>query len=152
MSRTEAERVEPGASPSAADAELAVARMGEMSPDLRGCAVLTGGGEVLAASDAGDWAKAGAGFLAAADAAGDEPAKHVHVATEDGEAFAVREGDLAMVAVTERFTLSSLVLFDMRTILRDLVAGKGIPDRRAPTPPPRPAAEGEGDGEARGAA
>jgi hypothetical protein len=43
------------------------------------------------------------------------------VATEDGEAFAVRLEELAMVAVTERFTLASLVIFDMRAVLRDLV-------------------------------
>jgi hypothetical protein len=28
---------------------------------------------------------------------------------------------MAMVAVTERFTLASLMLFDMRAVLRDLV-------------------------------
>ena len=46
----------------------------------------------------------------------------------------MREGELAMVAVAERFTLSSLILFDMRTVLRDLAAGDGVPDRRAPDP------------------
>ena len=61
------------------------------------------------------------------------------MATEDGEAFAVRDGDLAMVAVTERFTLASLMLFDMRTVLRDLVSGNGVPDRRAPAPVPEAA-------------
>jgi hypothetical protein len=39
-----------------------------------------------------------------------------------------------MVAVTERFALASLVLFDMRTVLRDLASGNGVPDRRAPGP------------------
>ena len=43
------------------------------------------------------------------------------MATEDGEAFAVRQGELAMVAVAERFTLASLMIFDMRAVLRDLV-------------------------------
>lgn len=132
MSRTEAERP----APSAADAELAVARMGEMAPDLRGCAVLDqgGSGRVLASTGGSRWAEAGAGLLAAADAAGGEPASQVHVGTEDGEAFAVREGGLAMVAVAERFVLASLMLFDMRTILRDLAGGNGVPDRRAPAP------------------
>ena len=41
------------------------------------------------------------------------------------EAFAVREGDLAMVAVTERFTLASLMIFDMRAVLRDLAREVG---------------------------
>jgi hypothetical protein len=102
-------------------ADVAVARLREMSADLRGCAILDSSGRVLAASGDGDrWAAAASDLLAAADEAGDEPAGHVHVATEDGEAFAVREGGLAMVAVTERFTLASLMIFDMRAVLRDL--------------------------------
>ncbi len=43
----------------------------------------------------------------------------------------MRRGELAMVAVTERFTLASLVISDMRVILRDLSAGEVV-DRRAP--------------------
>lgn len=93
-----------------------------MSADLRGCALIGPGGQVLAATGEADrWGTAAAELLAAADAAGEEPASHVHVATEDGEAFAVRQGELAMVAVTERFTLASLMIFDMRAVLRDLL-------------------------------
>ena len=93
-----------------------------MSADLRGCALLGPDGQVLAATgDRDRWGAAAADLLAAADEAGDEPASHVHVATEDGEAFAVRDGGLAMVAVTERFTLASLMIFDMRAVLRNLV-------------------------------
>jgi hypothetical protein len=102
-------------------AEAAVGRLREMSADLRGCALLGPGGDVLAATGEADrWASAAAELLSAADSAGDEPASHVHVATEDGEAFAVRENGLAMVAVAERFTLASLMIFDMRAVLRDL--------------------------------
>ena len=107
-----------------------------MARDVTGSAGLRGArwrGQGAGASSGGSgWARAGAAFLEAADAADGEPAAQVHVATEDGEAFAVREGGLAMVAVAERFTLASLMLFDMRTVLRDLAAGKGVPDRRAP--------------------
>ena len=107
-------------------AEAAVARLTEMSPDLHGCAVLGPDGRGLAASgDPESWASAAAALLSAADAAGDEPASHVHVATEDGEAFAVRHEGLAMVAVAERFTLASLMIFDMRAVLRDLARGSG---------------------------
>ncbi len=134
MSRTEGERSAEGPGPKAADAELAVARMAEMSVDMRGCAVLDGDGQELAVSGGSGWASAGAALLAAADSADGEPAVQVHVATEDGEAFAVRDAGLAMVAVAERFTLASLILFDMRTILRDLASGGGVPDRRAPAP------------------
>src|SRR6476620_8583320 len=102
-------------------AEAAVGRLREMSADLRGCALIGPGGQVLAATGEADrWGGPAAELLSAA-AAGDEPASHVHVATEDGEAFAVRHEDLAMVAVTERFTLASLMIFDMRAVLRDLV-------------------------------
>ena len=134
MSRTTSEGPAAGPAPKPADAQLAVARMAEMSADLRGCAVLDGEGKALAVSGGSGWDRAGAAFLEAADAAGGEEASQVHVATEDGEAFAVREGGLAMVAVTERFALASLVLFDMRTVLRDLASGNGVPDRRAPGP------------------
>lgn len=58
-------------------------------------------------------------MLAAADSAAGETATHAHVATGEGEAFVVRLGTLAMVAVTGRFTLASLVLADMRTTLRE---------------------------------
>jgi hypothetical protein len=121
MASVNAQRV-----PSGEAADAAVARLTEMSPDLRGCAVLGPQGGALAASgDAGSWANAGAALLAAADAAGDQPASHVHVATEDGEAFAVRHEGLAMVAVAERFTLASLMIFDMRAVLRDLAKEGG---------------------------
>jgi hypothetical protein len=107
-------------------AETAVARLREMSADLRGCALLGADGEVLAATgDRESWGAAAAELLAAADGAGDQPASHVHVATEDGEAFAVRHEELAMVAVAERFTLTSLMFFDMRAVLRDLVRDSG---------------------------
>jgi hypothetical protein len=110
--------------PSGEAAQAGVARLTEMSPDLRGCAILDPAGRALAASgDPEAWASAGAALLAAADAAGDQPASHVHVATEDGEAFGVRHEGLAMVAVAERFALASLMIFDMRAVLRDLARG-----------------------------
>jgi hypothetical protein len=112
--------------PSREDAGAAVKRMLEISAEARGCAVLGPGGEPLAASgDAERWGAAAAGFLAAADSAGERPATHVHVATEEGEVFAVRERGLAMVAVSERYALASLMLFDMRTVLRELATGRG---------------------------
>jgi len=91
---------------------------------MRGCAILSGDGEVLAASgEVERWGAAGRELLAAADAAGREPVTHAHVATGDGEAFCVREGDLAAVAVTDRFVLSSLMFFDMRATLHELAMG-----------------------------
>jgi hypothetical protein len=112
--------------PTREDAEAAVARTRGMSADLRGCAVLGPDGEALAASgDLERWQEAAAVLLGAADLAADEPFDSVHVGTEDGEVFAVRHGDLAMVAVSDRFALASLMLFDMRTALRELAIGAG---------------------------
>ncbi len=102
----------------------ALAFLTEMSPDLRGGAILDSEGAVLAASgDSGRWREDAAALLAAADGAGSEPVEQVHIATEQGEVFALRHAGLAAIAVTERFALASLLFFDMRAILRDLAAG-----------------------------
>lgn len=117
----------PVESPPLTDAAGAVSYLEEISPEMRGCAILSEAGEVLAASgDVEQWGEAGRELLAAADAAGGEAVAHVHVATGDGEAFCVRESGLIAVAVTERFTLASLMQFDMRNTLRRLAnAGPG---------------------------
>lgn len=106
-------------------AEQALAYLTEMSPDLRGAAILDSGGAVLAAAGRPDrWREDAAALLEVADRAGGEPVEQVHVATEQGEVFVVRNAGLAAVAVTERFALASLMFFDMRSVLRDL-AGPG---------------------------
>ena len=105
-------------------AERALALLAEMSPDLRGGAILDSDGAVLAANGHPDrWREDVAALLDVADRAGEEPVEQVHIATEQGEVFALRHAGLAAVAVTERFALASLMLFDMRQTLRDLAAG-----------------------------
>jgi predicted regulator of Ras-like GTPase activity (Roadblock/LC7/MglB family) len=105
-------------------AEGALAYLTEMSPDLRGGAILAGNGSVLAASDNPNrWREDTAALLAVADKAGEEPVEQVHIATEQGEVFALRHAGLTAVAVTERLALASLLFFDMRSILRDLTGG-----------------------------
>jgi predicted regulator of Ras-like GTPase activity (Roadblock/LC7/MglB family) len=102
-------------------AEAALAFLAEMSPDLRGAAILTADGAVLAAAADGErWSDDAAALFAAADGAGEGQAEQVHVATEQGEVFALRHAGLAAIAVTERFALASLMFFDMRSTLRDL--------------------------------
>jgi hypothetical protein len=114
----------PVDAPTIPDAGRAVEFLEEISRELRGCAIFGDDGEVLAASgDVDAWGDAGRELIAAADAAGDEPVAHAHVATGDGEAFCVREGGYVAVAVTERFTLASLMIFDMRIALQRLAAG-----------------------------
>lgn len=105
-------------------AEVALAYLTEMSPDLRGGAILGADGTVLAAPGSpGRWREDAANLLDVADRAGDEPVVQVHIATEQGEVFAVRESGLTAIAVTDRFALASLLFFDMRSILRDLAGG-----------------------------
>lgn len=105
-------------------AASALAYLTEMSPDLRGGAILDAEGVVLAASGRPErWRDDAATLLAVADGAGDEPIEQLHISTEQGEVFAVRQVGLVALAVTDRFALASLLLFDMRSILRDLASG-----------------------------
>jgi hypothetical protein len=102
-------------------AEAALAFLAEMSPDLRGAAILAADGSVLAAGGERErWREDAADLLAIADRAGAEPAEQIHVATEQGEVFALRQSGLAAVAVTDRFALASLLFFDLRSTLREL--------------------------------
>jgi predicted regulator of Ras-like GTPase activity (Roadblock/LC7/MglB family) len=107
-------------------AEAALAFLAEMSPDLRGAAIVASDGTVLAAAGERErWAEDVAMLFAVADRAGGEPAEQVHIATEQGEVFALRHAGFAAVAVTERFALASLMFFDMRATLRDLALASG---------------------------
>jgi hypothetical protein len=109
---------------SADAAASALAYLTEMSPDLRAGAILESGGSVLAASDHPErWREDVATLLEVADGAGGEPVEQAHIATEQGEVFAVRQAGLTAVAVTDRFALASLLFFDMRAVLRDLSEG-----------------------------
>jgi predicted regulator of Ras-like GTPase activity (Roadblock/LC7/MglB family) len=109
-------------------AEGALAFLIEMSPDLRGAAILDPGGAVLAASGHPDrWREDTAALLEVADRAGGEPVEQVHVGTEQGEVFALRHAGLTAVAVTERFALASLTSFDLRAMLRELANPQRAP-------------------------
>jgi hypothetical protein len=104
----------------AAQAERGAAYLMEISPEMRGCAIFDRDGALLAASDSpGPWEESVRNLVEAIDAAGGEPASHAHIATGDGEVFMVRDSHRVAVAVTERFTLASLVLFDLRAALRE---------------------------------
>jgi hypothetical protein len=110
--------------PSGESAEAALEFLAEMSPDLRGAAILGPAGEVLAvtAGDGNRWREDVAALFAAADEAEGVPVEQVHIATEQGEVFAIRNAGLAAISVTDRFALASLMLFDLRSTLRQLAA------------------------------
>jgi len=124
------------APPSGEAAEAALEFLTQMSPDLRGAAILGPGGEVLAGTgeEPERWGEDAAALFAAADEAEGSPVEQVHIATEQGEVFAVRNAGLAVVTVTDRFALASLMLFDMRSTLRQLASpnsgGSGPPRSR----------------------
>jgi predicted regulator of Ras-like GTPase activity (Roadblock/LC7/MglB family) len=106
-------------------AAAALAFLTEMSPDMRGAAIFAADGSVLAASENPErWAEDAAALFDLADRAGAEPVEQVHIATEQGEVFALRHGGLTAVSVTDRFALASLLFFDMRSVLRELAAGE----------------------------
>lgn len=111
------------AAPSAESAERALSLLGEMSADMRAGAILGAGGEVLASDGPADaWAERVGAVLEQADAAADDPAEHIHIATEAGELFLTRRDGLTVAVITERFVLASLMSFDMRSVLTDLEA------------------------------
>ncbi len=113
----------PSAPVSDLAAEGALAYLTEMSADLRGAAILSEDGTVLAAAgDPEGWGAPVRAILEAADGSGPDPVEQVHVATEGGEVFVLRQNGLVAVAVTDRFVLSSLMAFDMRAALRRLAA------------------------------
>jgi predicted regulator of Ras-like GTPase activity (Roadblock/LC7/MglB family) len=111
----------------------ALAFLTEMSPDLRGAAILAADGAVLAASgEPGRWRDDARALFEVADRAGGEPVEQVHIGAEQGEVFALRCAGLVAIAVTERFALASLTFFDMRAMLRDLAAGVPQPTLSPP--------------------
>lgn len=105
-------------------AERAVAKLVELSADLRACALVGADGAVLASSDRAPWGEHAAELWAAADAARSDagPATQVQVGTDGGELFATRSGGVTAIAVTDRFALASLMLCDLRAALRELAA------------------------------
>lgn len=110
-------------------AQAALAFLAEMTPDLRGAAIVAADGAVLAASnEPRRWREDVAGLFATADAAEGESVEQIHISTEQGEVFALRHAGLAAAVVTDRFPLASLTFFDMRATLRDLAATLGTAD------------------------
>ena len=95
-------------------------RLMELSPEMHGGAILDSEAIIASSGELDEWGDAASELLAAA--AADGPFEQIHVATEAGEVFVVRDGTLTAVSVTDRFVLASLMAFDMRATLRDLAA------------------------------
>lgn len=107
-----------------ARARRALENLAELEPDLKAAAVIDADGQAVASTGkAANWNRTASELLAALDGAGGKPVDSAHLATGEGEIFVVREGGLALIAVTARFVLASLTSFDLRMALRDLSKG-----------------------------
>ena len=106
--------------------DLALQYLGELSTDIKASVLLAEDGRIAAA---GEPAKTGdqlrdltLELFAKADAADDQPVTQVEVSTGTGAVYALREGSWTIAVVTGRFALSSLMFYDLRTVLGDLEA------------------------------
>lgn len=98
----------------------AVAELMDESAGLRSCALLRRDGSLLAQSSEVEWNAAVDDLWSAVASPGGASPVQIHVATEDGEIYAVRDDFAVAVAVTDRFTLASLMFCDLRSALRRL--------------------------------
>src|SRR5688572_26469678 len=92
---------------------LALEYLRTLSADIEQSAVLGPDGSLLAGPD--ELAEPARALLAAAPEADD-----IEVATAQGCVFAARSDEHAVVVVTGRLALPSLVRFDLRMVLQDL--------------------------------
>jgi predicted regulator of Ras-like GTPase activity (Roadblock/LC7/MglB family) len=106
--------------------ELALQYLAELSTDIKASVVLSRDGRTAAASrpgEAGDQLRELARQLfERADAADDLEVTQVEVSTGDGAVYAVRDERWTIGVVTGRFALSSLMFYDLRSVLGDLEA------------------------------
>lgn len=122
------------------DAEQAIADLMEISSQVEAAVLVGPDGEALAASvppeRAARIASAAARLLDAATAAagGHTPAQ-IEAAIRTGGVFVVRDGDRTLVATTDTRATPGLVLYDLRTCLRQLAAD-GAPPGQGPEPEP----------------
>ena len=95
--------------------ELALARLHELSAEVREAVVLDAAGNLLAGPR--EMAAAAAALIGATDCAA------VEVADERGTVYAVRDHRHAIVAVAARTTLPAIMFYDLRVVLVALAGG-----------------------------
>jgi hypothetical protein len=104
--------------------ELALQYLGELSTDIKASVVLSSDGRTAAASrpgEPGDQLRDLAQQLfERADVVDDRAVTQVEVSTGDGAVYAVRDEHWTIGVVTGRFALSSLMFYDLRSVLSDL--------------------------------
>ena len=101
------------------DAAELLTRFIDDSLELRDGALFDPAGRQLFATDGNDWTAGVSRIWDAAETDGRDVA-YVHVGTAAGEVLAVRGPAGSAVVLSERFPLASLVLSDLRAVLREL--------------------------------
>lgn len=89
------------------------------SLELREGALFDPAGRQLFATDDADWSTGAARLWEAAES-GARQVSYVHVGTEAGDVLGVRGPAGSAIVISERFPLASLVLSDLRAVLREM--------------------------------
>jgi hypothetical protein len=100
-------------------------RLVELSADARAAVLLDASGEACGATGAADpdeLADCARELLRAVDRAAGEPPAELEAQVSGGSVFAVRAEPWTLVTVARRSALASLMLYDMRTLLRGATA------------------------------
>jgi predicted regulator of Ras-like GTPase activity (Roadblock/LC7/MglB family) len=106
--------------------ELALQYLGELSTDIKASVVVSGDGQTAATTRPGEQGDRlrdlSRELFERAAAADEQPVTQVEVSTGNGAVYAVRDEHWILAVVTGRFALSSLMFYDLRSILSDLQA------------------------------
>jgi hypothetical protein len=104
--------------------ELALEYLSELSTDIKASVVIAADGRTAAASRPGETGDRlrdlTRKLFVDADAADDQAVAQIEVSTGDGAVYAVRDDHWTVGVVTGRFALSSLMFYDLRSVLGDL--------------------------------
>lgn len=104
--------------------ELALDYLAQLSTDIKASVVVSTDGATAAASRSGEQGdqlrELTEKLFTDADAADDQPVTQIEVSTGAGAVYAVRDERWTIGVVTGRFALSSLMFYDLRSVLGDL--------------------------------
>ena len=104
--------------------ELALDYLGQLSTDIKASVIVSADGRTAAASRPGDngdrLRELSQQLFGRADAADSHVVTQIEVSTGDGAVYAVRDERWTIGVVTGRFALSSLMFYDLRSVLGDL--------------------------------
>jgi predicted regulator of Ras-like GTPase activity (Roadblock/LC7/MglB family) len=109
--------------------ELALQYLGELSTDIKASLVSSADGRNVAASLTGEQGdrlrELTQTLFERADVVDDRPVTQVEVSTGEGVVYAVRDERWTIAVVSGRYSLSSLMFYDLRNVLGDLEGRTG---------------------------